>query len=511
MKRLVIVFIIILVSSSGYSQDTTFSHLIYALQGSSTILSLKKVNEYTYSSYSSTDTPYTGVNSFGIIKYDSVYNIIQTSAFNVGRPIIPPFSKGFDISFADSSFVMVGSIRFFIGYQTAEKGYIIRFNKNLDTLWTKKIDHPDTAYADTCQWPSVLLKDIKLTSDGNYLIAGNYNHKCNYDWDRSFLIKMNNDGEIIWQKFLNPIFQSVIGGIELDDRDSGFYCVLRYNSHHYLYKFNKLGNIEWSVPYNQKTYVGHYYGLKVHGDTIIAASVYFPSLQNTVFRLTVASINSQTQTVNWVKDFPYNMVSSTLLRYETIKIIITESGNIAIGMSGLNDSVGNRPHFLMLSPNGDSLWCRYYFYNVNSQYCRGEFSDLISQDDGGFLIGGSFSDPNIDPIFWKAWLIKTDSNGIAPGAFTVSVEEQILVIKRETPIMYPIPATDQLNIRLHEQFQEPLSLEVYNLAGQLVMQEQMPPFDTECRINIHDLPGGTYLIRLFTRQELLYSDKFIKR
>jgi hypothetical protein len=474
-------------------------------------MSIHKINEYYYSLYSRTDTPYFMVNSFGIMKYDSTHNIIQTSALNVGRPIILNTDKGFEFSNSDTSFVMVGSIRYYLGYQTSEKGYIIRFNKNLDTLWTKKIEHPDTVYADTCQWPSVLLKDIKLTSDGNYLVAGIYNHKCNYDWDRSFLIKMNNDGEIIWQKFLNPIFQSVIGGIELDERDSGFYCVLRYNSHHYLYKFNKLGNIEWSVPYNQKTYVGHYYGLKMQGDTIIAASIYFPSLQDVDFRLTVASINNQTQTVNWVKDFPHNYVSSVFLRGETITIDVTKSGNIAIGMSGMNDSVGNRPHLLLLSPNGDSLWCRYYSHTANSQNCMGEFSDIISQDDGGFLIGGAYYDPNIDPIFWKAWLIKTDSNGIAPGAFTVSVEEQILVIKRETPIMYPIPATDQLNIQFQEQFQEPVYLEVFNLAGQRVMQEQMPPFDTEHRINIHDLPGGTYMIRMLKGQEVIHNGKFVKR
>lgn len=357
-----------------------------------------------------------------------------------------------------------------------------------------------------------MLVDVKVTPTGDYLIAGNYNHHCVWERDRAFLILMDSDGEIIWQKFFNPVFQSEIRGIEFDQNDSGFYCVFRFNSHHHLYKLDQHGDMQWSVPYHQKPYVGHRHGIKANENYIIATSIYRVSLQESVFRLFVACINRQTQTVEWAKDFPYSVVSSIFLRGETKKIEFTKSGNIAIGLTGFTPQIGNRPQLLMLSPSGDSLWCRYYSYEIEKPLMMHmEFTDMVLCDDGGFLLGGTLYDPDLDPMFLKAWLIKTDSNGFAPGAYTVAVEEQAIVIRREPPVLYPVPATDQLNIRFQEFLTEMLFVEIYNLSGQQVLQKQLSSFDTEYRIAIHELPAGTYVIRLYSGQELLYNSKFVKR
>ena len=512
MKNIINIVFILLFFSSTNAQDTTFNKLIHSYPGTLGITSILKFQDHYYCLIINVDTPNLQTEPYGILKLDNTFTIVDSNRIDIGHPVIQLPLRGFDVNPSDSSFIFAGSIHYYIGSQIIERGYIAKFDKNLDTLWTKEIAHPDTSYADTCQTPWLVLNDVKVTPTGKYLIAGNYNHQCGWDRDRAFLILMNANGTIIWQKFFNPVFQPEIRGVELDNSDSGFYCVFRFNSHHHLYKLDKHGNIEWSVPYNQKPYVAQYYGIKANEDIIIATSVYRVSLQESIWRLRVACINKQTQTVVWAKDFHNNIVSSIFLRGETKIIEFTKSGNIAIGMTGYTINVGNRPRLLMLSPNGDSLWCRYYSYEIDKPDIMAmEFHDMVLCDDGGFLLGGTLYDPELDPIFMKAWLIKTDSNGIAPGAYTISVEEHTILIKREPPVLYPVPATDLLNIRFQEFLTEMLFIEVFNLSGQRVLHEQIPSFDTEYRINIHDLPAGTYVIRLSTGHELLYNGKFVKR
>ena len=510
MKKFTVLLLLTLITTTGYSQDTTFISLVYSIPGSSTVLSIKKMNEYYYAIFSFVDTPNITYNRYGIIKIDSAFSIIKTSSINIEKPVYINKGTGFDISTMDSGLVWAGSIRYFPGYQTIERGYVVKFDKNLDTLWTKEISHPDTAYADTCQTPWLMFTDVKVTPAGDYLISGNYNHQCQGARDRLFILKMDPSGAILWWKFY-PQFtlqDGLIGGIELASEDSGFYFVAIIDPYTRLYKLDKFGNIQWSIPVNLNPIKAKWYDLKKSDDNIIVANAYY--IGTFPGRLCVTSVNVKTQSINWEKNFPGNRLNSIFLRGETMRIEITKSGNIAIGMSGMQN--GNRPEILLLNQNGDILWNRYYTYGTAQPYAMDmEFNDIVLCDDGGFLLGGTLYDPQIDPIFFKAWLIKTDSNGFAPGAITVSVEEKTIVIKREPPVLYPVPATDQLNIRFQESLADPLIIEVFNLSGQRVLQKQLPSFDTEYRISIYDLPAGTYVIRLSTGQELLYNGKFVKR
>jgi hypothetical protein len=511
MKKYILLHILLLFTIASYSQDTTFNSLVHSLPASSSIQSIKKVNEYYYALFSCIDTPNTMHGIYGIIKIDSSFSITNTTSITIEEPVVIHRGVGFDISTNDSSIVLAGAIHYFPGYQIIERGYIVKFDKNLDTIWTKEIAHPDTAYADTCKTPWFALTDVKVTPAGDYLISGCYNHQCQGGRDRLFILKMAPNGAILWWKFYPQFIHQdgFIGGIELASEDSGFYFKAIIDPHQRLYKLDKNGNIQWSIPVNLNQSRAKWYGLREYGDNIIVANAYYTG---TIFsKLCVTSVNIKTQSINWEKNFPNNWLNSIFLRGETMRIVITQSGNIAIGMSGMQN--GNRPEILLLNSSGDVLWNRYYTYGnaTPPEAAVMEFNDLVLCDDGGFMLGGTISDPQIDPLFFKAWLIKTDSNGVAPGAILVSVEEQTIVIKREPPVMYPVPATDQLNIRFQETMEDPLFIEVFSLSGQKVLQEQLPPFDTEYRINIYDLPAGTYLIRLSNGQELLYSSKFVKR
>jgi hypothetical protein len=511
MKKFIFLFILISIYNICLAQDTTFSKLIESFPGTLMINAIRSHGDNYYCLFLQVDTPNNQYSQYGLLKLNSSFAVVDSSLIDIDKTVILKYGLGFDNSTNDSTFVVAGTIQYYPGYQIIERGYIVKFDKNLDTIWTKEIAHPDTAYADTCQTPWVVLTDVKITPTGDYLISGNYNHQCEGNRDRLFILKMDPNGTILWWKFYPQFIHQdgFIGGIELASEDSGFYFKAIIDPHQRLYKLDKNGNIQWSIPVNLNQSRAKWYGLREYGDNIIVANAYYTG---TIFsKLCVTSVNIKTQSINWEKNFPNNWLNSIFLRGETMRIVITQSGNIAIGMSGMQN--GNRPEILLLNSSGDVLWNRYYTYGnaTPPEAAVMEFNDLVLCDDGGFMLGGTISDPQIDPLFFKAWLIKTDSNGVAPGAILVSVEEQTIVIKREPPVMYPVPATDQLNIRFQETMEDPLFIEVFSLSGQKLLQEQLPPFDTEYRINIHDLPAGTYLIRLSNGQELLYSSKFVKR
>lgn len=509
MKKSMFLFALILLFHTGVAQDTTFSKLVESYPGTLTINSILRFEDCYYCMILQIDTLNNQYQQYGILKMNSSFDVIDSSLINIGKIIVLRKGSGFDISPIDTTFLMAQAIQYYIGSRSIELGCIVKFNKDLDTIWTKEISHPDTAYADTCQTPWLILTDVKITPTGDYLISGNYNHQCQGDRNRLFILKMDPNGTIIWWKFY-PQFtlqDGLIGGIELVSEDSGFYFIAIIDPYTRLYKLDANGNIQWSIPVNLNPMKAKWYGLRESGDNIIVANAYYTG---TIFsKLCVTSVNIKTQSINWEKNFPGNWLNSIFLRGETMRIEITKSGNIAIGMSGMQN--GNRPEILLLDKNGDILWNCYYTYGTAQPYAMNmEFNDMVLCDDGGFLLGGTLNDPQIDPIFMKAWLIKTDSNGFAPGAITVSVEEQEIVIKRDPPVLYPVPATDQLNIRFNEAPEDPLFIEVFNLSGQRVFQKQLPSFDTEYRIAIHDLTAGTYVIRLTTGKELLYNRRFVK-
>jgi hypothetical protein len=140
-----------------------------------------------------------------------------------------------------------------------------------------------------------------------------------------------------------------------------------------------------------------------------------------------------------------------------------------------------------------------------------QFADMVVCPDGGFLFGGSYYNFPNDPMYLKAWLVKTDSLGNAPGMFTVGIEEEELVIKNLELKMYPNPTSDNINLSMQENPKEELQLELYNISGQLVMQRRLPAFEKEHRVDIQHLQSGVYLVKLMSENEVVYNGKIIKK
>jgi len=167
-----------------------------------------------------------------------------------------------------------------------------------------------------------------------------------------------------------------------------------------------------------------------------------------------------------------------------------------------------RAQILMLNPQGDSLWSRYYTYSDNSLFAEDmQFNDMVACDDGGLLFGG---DRAHNTLFLDAWLVKTDSMGYCPHAYTVSIEQDELVIVKNKLSVYPNPAVDNINFSLNQNSSKDLQLRIYSSSGVLVKQQSLTSFGHNYRVNVQQLSVGVYFVRLQSNENVVYNGKFIK-
>ena len=515
MKKLLVI-VLLLIFAIGNAQDTTFNKLIKSYPGTLGIRSLLFSNNTYYALIGHVDTPFVaGIGykyGYGILKLDSQFNIIDSCMLNVNKPVGTNNGHGFDINNYDTTFIYAGNIR--SSNFSKGNGYLVKFDKNLDTLWTLQIAHPDTAYADTAAAHWVGLRDVKVTPSGDYIVVGEYNYHCQGNPNRSFIIKMNSNGGIIWYRLLtNSIDWGFVKALEIDPVDSGFY----FNSNKRLSKANKDGIILWNTVINHQPNPANVAEISLlNNNTIIFGSVYWkqPINSDTYLLLNVTSINRQTHTINWEKTFSSINVQSKWLNQETIDIEKMPNGNIAVGSVG-GKNTGNhftadyRAQILMLNSNGDSLWSRYYTYSDNSLFAEDmQFNDMVACPDGGLLFGGSRAH---NTLFLDAWLVKTDSMGYCPHAYTVSIEQDELVIAKNKLSIYPNPATNNINLGFERSQNIAMQLSIYNTAGQLVLSKQLNGYGDAYRVNVESLSSGVYFVRLSSDSQIIFTSKFVKQ
>ena len=510
--RYLCIIILSVLSVFVWAQDTTFNILLNSNVRTKEFRSIIKIDSNYYLLYSTVNLPPIEV-GIGLINLNNSFQVLDSSLYsNSSYYSIINSGKGFELNKIDTTFMVAGAVQF--PSNQKQNGYLVKFNKDLDTIWTKQISHPDTAYADTAQTPWVTLRDVAITPEGHYLIVGNYNYHCQGNMDNSFIMKMDTAGNNLWQKFLDPaIHLSYITNIEIDPIDSGFYFVSS-NYGFYLYKYDKDGDYVWSKLFYSGNRISWATDIKLIGDNVIVGCNYIIFSGDTP-RLQVASINRNSHSINWIRKFNNISVLSQYLRQEVIDIEVISSNKFVVGTTSLKykDShfSDERANLLIMNTNGDSLWSHYYAYQNDSTGVEDmQFNDMVVCDDGGILFGGSYYSYPLDPQYIRAWLVKTDSMGNAPGMFTVGIEEEELIIKNLELKIFPNPTPDNLNLVLQENPKEELQLEIYSISGQLVLEKQLPAFEKEHRINIQDLPSGVYSVKLMSDSQVVYSGKIIK-
>ena len=86
---------------------------------------------------------------------------------------------------------------------------------------------------------------------------------------------------------------------------------------------------------------------------------------------------------------------------------------------------------------------------------------------------------------------------------TVSVKE----LNQTLISIYPNPANNYLNINFPNSFSDPFDVNIYDLNGKLVFNQQL--FNLKNTINLNDLKSGFYTYNITNKTSILKEDKLI--
>lgn len=514
--RYLFTIIVVIISNFAYSQtDTTFNNIYSPHQGTTVINSLinHANSNYYYALFGQIDTPDYKQN-YGFLKISKNGNIVDTAFYEVGDKLI-----GTDVNMghafirtSDSSFLYCGGAKDTSGRVL---GFLVKTNSDLDTLWTKLFQHPDTLLSIQNNTSVFQFRDIKETPDGGYILVGEYNYHCTGNARRGFLIKTDTAGNVIWVKLLSESIRD----IEIDPIDSGFFYPGANGAIVGLYKANKFGDQIWFKRTNFEQYPFHPMDAEIIDSTHVAvASVYSHSNIYNTKSVVVAMVNTINRDTVWIKKYSFFNLARNLGLFQSISINKVNDNIVVSSTAGIDGDYfvppsyiegGFRAVLLKINQNGDSLWQRFYSHlNTDGIDEDIQLNDLAVCNDGGFLLGGFYHIHSY--IYTDCWLVKTDSLGFAPAAFTVGIESEELIITNYELRIYPNPTSDNINLSMQESPKEELQLELYNISGQLVLEKRLPAFDKEHRINIQHLQLGIYLVKLVSENQVVYSSKIIK-
>ncbi len=397
-----------------------------------------------------------------------------------------------------------------IGVDYHDYGYLMCLDQNLDTLWTRTFTHPDThcIYLPGARVFNIITA-IRQTWDGGFIIAGNYSKDCIQGNTRSYLLKTDSLGVMEWISKYNSIqrISSVI-----TSPDSGYFFPAYYNGQMSLIKTGPLGSIQWSVKINSNTNPSFPTDLAIQDDSnIVVVSGFWYDLTWNWSAVTVAKVNYIQSSKVWEKNYYLYRNFKCISLHQTASMHTLPDASIVIGgtsvvydpaVSGKSEHKGV---MLKLSPDGDSLWARYYGYGPFQHGCQ--FEHMISTADGGFLAVG-FYYPNAPS---RPWLVKMDSLGCdTPGCHLVGIEE-LSARQHGDMTLYPNPFSHELNIVLPNG-PAGATATLYDMQGRMLYQSRIPEFlHTEhYTLQTHDLPPGVYILQLVTKEGATHVGRVVR-
>lgn len=293
------------------------------------------------------------------------------------------YSYGYSVEqTSDSGFVITGSTNSFGngGYDV----YLIRTDKDGDTLWTK-------TYGGTLDDEGF---SVRQTADEGFIITGwtlNFG-ALNHD---VYLIKTNANGNLLWTKTFGGSGDDA--GKTVQQTNDGGYMVAGYNSaHFYLIKTNENGDTLWTKAYIGQPYSNYAYSAQQTSDDgyIIAGITHSGSNLNSYLVKTDGSGNLQ-----WSK-----LYSGASNDYATSVQQTSDDGYIIGGWSQSFPLGTYHGTLIKTDVNGDTLWTKTFPGGGTSN------GYSVQQTvDGGFIFLGNtsvFGAGDYDLI-----LVKTDSNG----------------------------------------------------------------------------------------------------
>jgi len=282
--------------------------------------------------------------------------------------------------------------------ENAADGFLLRIDNNGIIKWLKTIDE---GYND---------RHImhKQTPDGGFIIGG-YNFDTTLTYTQVFLIKTDSLGNIQWQREYGAATKNDnLKSIDLTS-DGGFIIGGDYENTStnswdmFLLKTDSLGNQEWKKSFGSTAdeYRGYAVTTIDKGFIIVGDK----KMTDNYFDGYIVKTDSMGNT-QWSKTFGSTGVNEY---FKIVRQLSDGTYIVAGGKPDLSASPnGRRGWLLKINQQGDSLWTKSYNYYGGSKHTYVE--DLNLTNDGGFIATGYIINNSL-PAKNDLWLLKTDSLG----------------------------------------------------------------------------------------------------
>jgi hypothetical protein len=381
---------------------------------------------------------------------------------------------------------------------------------------------------------SINLNDLRILSNGDYLILGNAHLSSVNNWD-IFLMRINPAGDTLWTKtYTRNDGQSAVSVNETPD--GGFlvtgytYISSPHSARQFLLKLNSMGIIEWTKTYSINGIEGASSFVPTFDGGYIFCGIGESSINTDTNKIYLLKTDSSGN-VSWCKQYSFtnDVVSKKIIQTD-------DHGYAIIGSINLwNPPAENYMLMLKTDETGNFSWAKAYgdsgADNVNS---------FLQTDDGGFILAGSY-DHHINNSYPQIYLIKTDPVGFSGCLeFDIYTHAQDTIIQTDTislsdtlvsytfsplvyqqgynltstivcstvdipridtdePGMFPNPASEDV---FFYGIDEAATVTVYDSFGRQVLKQK----DSISGFNSSILDEGIYLVEV-----LRYDKRFVKK
>ena len=380
--------------------------------------------------------------------------------------------------------------------------YLMRFDANGDTLWTKVFGDPNGNQF----W---IGSQVKRLLNGDFIITGITDQNGPFN---AFVLRTDGSGNELWRAIYAyaPGIEGGLGALALaangDFFSSGTIALSSVNSDRWVQRHAPDGSVRWQVAWGGAWREGSTHVSALSDGHLLASGGLGYDTNLTQLRPYLAKLDSTDGSIIWA--YEYGPIG-----YGTQFFPAKECPNgdlIAAGVTYANMGVGTGQKGLLCrtTSSGDSLWMFAYYSQADSLTDgTGRFYDVLPTADGGFIAAGAsyFSASGNNPagISQDTWVVKVDSLGcILPGCDGVGIVEQVTNLSNALTL-YPNPVsvngqvTVELTLPTSVQINAPLRLVLTSMQGQLVKELALPPqHDQRVVLDLGGLAAGLYSVHI---------------
>ena len=421
---------------------------------------------------------------------------------------------------------------------TGRYGFGIQYNTNGDTLKTVRFRSPHFEENQLLA-PS----DFKLTADYELLFISSianqefHNHR--------YFIKLDTLGNVLADRIINAPDYSVFKG-SIVEKNNDYYIIAsksnfdvatqNYFEQKYLLQLDSNANTINEVLHPSSPEIGFLenaanYLINTSDNNFIGVGIKAyefsinPGAGGTTGEPFLMKFNSDLNII-WKKEI---IIDSTEYGNSFITRVVEapdSSGYVGAGRMKRPEP-GINGGLYKVSPEGDSLWTRYFSF-MNGYPTNHDFTDIEVTPDGGYILAGSFTVPLVsfpNPN-QRGWVVKVDEHGcLVPGCHIpppiIPIEEEPIreVISTETEQVskasiylkiHPNPASASAyfyttNIATLD---APKVL-IHNLQGQLVKEFEVPSSNTTYILQTGDFPSGIYSVSLMDKGQVIDNQQLL--